>query len=86
MGWPVNRNRAENQAASGLTAANRPEWIDFEDLDAEGFGYWPEEAQRAIMRRDDALVYIVRHPNGVGDHHPSAVARAVLAGRPIPNV
>jgi hypothetical protein len=57
-----------------------------EDLDAQGFGYWPSEAQQAILRRDEALKYIITHPNGVGDHHPSKVAKAVLEGKPIPKL
>lgn len=75
-----------SDAKAGANAAGRQEPIRFEDLDAEGYGYWPTEAQEAIARRDNALVYIVKHPNGVGDHHPSAVARAALEGRSIPNV
>lgn len=39
-----------------------------------------------IERLRGALNYIVKHPNGVGDHYPSTVAGAVLKGGPIPNV
>ena len=31
-----------------------------DDLDAEGFGYWPEEAQQAILRRDAEIVRLLQ--------------------------
>lgn len=37
----------------------RPEDTVREDLDADGFGYWPKEAQDAILRREAALAALV---------------------------
>ena len=49
---PASSQHSEYRAGTTLVPRD-------EDLDAEGFGYWPEQAQAAILRRDEEIKRLI---------------------------